>query len=209
MSALIRYTIIALLHTQRWVAPLLILILATSLVWVPPFTLDNVSMTLIVLFPVAAWLSYATGTIETASQEQVTAAHAGSAPRVRIAKTITAMLLVVTLPCVNILIAGAVAGWPPSDTVFAVIAMLVTGTTGCALGSLLARLVPTSPGWALLMIVLAAMLETIIPHVPPVRAYVALFQPPGIDTAAFAWATIISLIVAAGLLAQTSLSRRA
>lgn len=208
MSALIRYTIATLMHTQRWVAPLLILSLAGSLTWVPPFTLDNASLTLIALFPVAAWLAYATGTVETASQERVTVTHAGSATRVQIAKTITPILLVATLPCANILIAGAVAGWRPSDTVFAVIAVLVTGVIGCAFGSLLARLAPSAPGWALLLIVLAAMLETIVPHVPPVRAYVALFQSPGIETAAFAWMTIVSLSIAGGLLALTSLFRR-
>lgn len=207
MIALIRYTLASLTHTQRWVAPLLVLILATAMLWIPPFTLSTVGLSLLILFPVAAWFAYATGSIETVSQEHVTVTHAGSRAHVWIAKALTALFIVVILPSASVLLGASAAGWPLIDVLLAITAVVVTATTGSALGMLVAQIAPSAPGWALLVILLAALLEVIVPHNPPVRGYIQLFAGQTVDVSAFLYVTLCSLLIAAACVTITTVTR--
>ncbi|MDP3952995.1 hypothetical protein [Microbacterium sp.] len=208
MTALIRYTVAALAHTQRWVASMLLLIATTTVLWVPPFGVETLGLSLLILFPAAAWLAYATGTVETVSQAAVTITHAKSRTLVWIGKAITAFLIVVILPIASVLIAAAGGGWPPSDVVLAVVAIVTTAITGNSFGMLTAQAAPTAPGWAILMISLMALLDVVVPHVPPVRAYALFFESSTLDTGSFGNITLGALLVAVVCVSMTAIVHR-
>lgn len=208
MIALVRYTLTVLLHTQRWVAPTLALILTTVLVWTaPPISLDSVALTLSVLFPVAAWLAYATATLETPAHEHVVTSHTGSAGRVTAAKALTALLVTSFLPVATITAATTVAKWSPGQAGLALLAVLTTVSTGCALGTLTAALLPTRPGWALLGILLIALADLLVPYAPPVHAYIAILTVDAPRPVSIVIATAGSLLSSTVLIAAAIRTR--
>lgn len=204
MIAVVRYTLTVLVHTQRWVAPALALMLTTVLVWTaPPISLGSVALTLIVLFPVSAWFAYATSTLESPAHEQVVASHAGSTGRVAAGKALTAFLVAAALPVATIVTATAVAGWSPGEAGIALVTVVATTAAGCALGTLSACLLPSSPGWAVLTIVFVSIADLLIPNAPPVHAYLAVLTTEAPDSTSIVIATTGTLVASAAFILVT------
>lgn len=217
--ASLRYAGALLFSTQRWAAPALFLVGLIAWVWnTPPFSVDTVRISLLVLFALAAWLGHSAGTVEEAGQELISSSALGSAVRLLLAKWTVAAVISAAFPVV--MVAGTFAwsqrrvsqGFPPllsADQAWtSAAAVAVIAACGAALGILVASLLPTHPGWGTVALVLAALSQATPGWVPVPILADAL---PGIDQPVapglFA-ALAIAAVVTTGLLAAAIAVRR-
>ena len=170
--ALARYVTASCLHSLRWVAPLLIFVLAVVVTYAPGgTTVSTLAEGASWLFPITAWLTVATLNDEDPSQASITSAAAGGIDVARAAKLSVAAGAGITMTAVSLITAYAVdhANFTTNDLVLGVAAHLLSVVAGVALGSLCARPVVTRTAWAALAIVAVTTVDLVVPYAPPMR----------------------------------------
>jgi hypothetical protein len=180
MTALVRYQLADLVGSQRWVAPLLAYVGFLGLLYAadagPAAPAYGVSV--LALFPVSAWLTRQTLSVEDDAGRQVTAAAAGGLVRVQVALLTSAV--VVELPLVALSVAWAEVAnhgnMRGSSAVLGGLAVhLVFALAGVGLGAVVARPVLRPPGAAALLIVGVFVLSMVV-HWSPVFLAVRTLQ---------------------------------
>jgi hypothetical protein len=183
--ALMRYLAADAARSQRWLPPFL----AYATFCLLNLALDgsNAGNALptfagaaTALLPIAIWVAVVVGNCEDPVQATITVATVGSEARVRVAK-----LLVAYAGCAAMGVMSMAVAWlDTSNATFTdlgglaegVAAHLIAAATGVAVGAWCMRPVLDRRAWAVLIGVFVTLAEVLVPHFPPVRQLLVLFN---------------------------------
>lgn len=209
MIALIRYTSTTLLHSQRYLAPVLLFLAALAVSSsndsgpLPPLY----GLCAGALFVCATWFTIALVSTEDPVHRAITIVTAGNSRRVLCASVSVAIIGCLILTVVGLifpLLAGAhTAGI--AEVVLGVEAELTCAAMGIAAGLLCSRLVMRRQGYALIAALALVMTLLLVPGLPPVNVVIRLMsnatQSAGLIAPA---AGLLAIAVAALLLASVA-----
>lgn len=179
MSALIRYAWSDTLRSQRWIAPLFLVLVFTAIVSATSGdVLPSYSALAALMLFVATWLGMIFSNSEDPVQFTITATASSSATKVRLSKLIAAYGFTVVLGVSSLVGPPIVstAGFSLRDLLIGVTEILVTAFVGVVLGSLCSRPIVRRTAWAFLLAVLGNLVFTTVPHLPPTSQFIALFS---------------------------------
>ncbi|MEV3968711.1 ABC transporter [Streptomyces sp. NPDC050698] len=222
MTALMRYHAALLLRSQRWLPPFLLYaaFLAVSIQAGQP-VLDSLGYTAAVLLPVAAWLARICVTGEPDAARGCVAAAAGPA-RAHVACLLVALAGASALGTLATLAVTLLSDPVASDHRTRVplaaacgaglLAALACALLGTAVGALTSRPLLRSPGWAVLALLLAALLSLVATGSPAQAAVQGLVTGsrqgtvplPLLPLGAAALVTAAALALAGALAARRS-----
>jgi hypothetical protein len=182
MRALVRYLAIDTFRSQRWVAPVLTfgafvaIVCAQSGSVLPTYAISAAAL----LF-IATWLCIVVVNNEDPIQQSITSVCAGSRYRVRMAKLLVAFLIAITLGIVGMIAPPLVSsgGVTGVDLLAGLAAQVLTALAGVALGALCSRPLIVRRAWSVLIGAGVCLATVIIPHCPPTRQLLVLFNRSG------------------------------
>ncbi|MGK4585741.1 hypothetical protein [Kitasatospora sp. HPMI-4] len=203
MIALIRYSLATVLHTQRYLAPLL---LFTGLMGVltvdgsgplPPAYASSAGA----LFVAATWLTTALLGLDSPEQRAILVVGTGRPAKVLVGSVATALIGCLALMVFGLLFPLWVGSYDPgpADLLLGAVAQLTCACTGIAIGLPCSRLVFSRQGHALLVALVLVMAFLFARGVPPVNRLFRLMATSSDSAALLAPATGM-LAVAFGLL---------
>lgn len=218
MIALIRYTVASLLHSQRYLAPLLLYLGALGVLStsdsgpLPPVYASFAGA----MFVCSTWFTMALLSIEDPVHRAITVVSAGRSHRVLLAS-----MSVVALSCLVMTGAGLgipmlMAGHPVTglDLLVGTEAQLTCAAVGTAIGLLCSRPVLRRPGFALVVALGLMGLALFTPGLPPVNTVVRALG--GATTSAGLLGPVTGLLAlslgvlaVSGVLTQIVVTRRA
>lgn len=183
MTALVRYGLATLLHSQRYVAPVLlfmgivgVLSRSDSGPLAPTYAICAGAM-----FICSTWLTIALTSVDDPAHRAITVVSAGGSARV-----LTATVLVAVLSCLALLVFGLTFPLLFGDRDVTAPALLVgaeaqltCAAAGIAIGLICSRLVLRRQGYAVIVALVLVMVALFVPGLPPVNA---LFQLMGVVT---------------------------
>ena len=181
MTAIVRYVVADVARAQRWVAPVLVyafVIFAFNANSEP--LLGTYAGTAACLLPVAIWLTALVNNSEDPIQTDISITAVGSAARLQIGKLVTALVLVALLAAGAVLAPLVVhdyhgaTSWP--DVAAGAVGHLFVALIAVSVGAFGARAVIRRAGWFFLAGIWACLGEILVPHAPPVRALLVLFD---------------------------------
>jgi hypothetical protein len=180
-SATLRYIGADVARSQRWVAPFLfgasviILFNAQS-----NRLLATYSNTAAALLPIAIWATYVVITAEDPVQASITAVIVGGPGRLRAAKIAASVLSFLGYAVVATAAPLVLRNHPDAATTGKIVAGLFAtvnvGIFGAAVGALISPPIIRRRGWSVLVATVVILLDTAVPHAPPTRAMLALFD---------------------------------
>ena len=181
-AALIRYTLSDFFRSQRWVAPLLCLVVFEVIVDTNSGSvLAAYAGSATLLLFVATWLTIAILDTEDPLQSDITIVTTGSQTWVRASKLLAALAIVVGLGVLGVI--GVIGAQLASSQrmhwsliIAGAVAHLVTGMAGVALGSVCGRPIIQRPAWAVLTAVIVDLSDIVVPHAAPTRQILVLFN---------------------------------
>jgi hypothetical protein len=206
-TALLRYLAADVLRSQRWVAPLLAFLggVAVFNVGGGPL-LTTYGDTATVLLPISVWLTVVVANSEDPMQAAVTAVTVGTDDRLRLGKLVTAWAACGLFTAVAVLWPLVVRSYTGTatagDVAAGVAAHLLVALFGVGVGSLGMRAVLGRVGWTVLVAVALCLADILIPHAPPTRRILELFDDGnagGLAVVAPATAAISAALVAVSL----------
>jgi hypothetical protein len=181
VTAIVRYVTADVVRSQRWVAPVLVyafVIFAVNASSEP--LLSTYAGSAAFLFPVAIWVTSIVNNAEDPVQTDISIATVGSATRLQVGKLVTALAAVGVLAAVALFVPLAIHDYPGatawSDVAAGAVGHLLVAALGVSVGAFSARAVIGRAGWFLLAGVWACLGEVLVPHAPPVRALLVLFD---------------------------------
>jgi hypothetical protein len=185
MIALVRYLGADVLRSQRFLAPIVIYIGALAIVFsgdpgAPP---SPWAATVLVAYPVAAWLALTVAHAEEPAQRTVTVASAGSWRQVLGAVVVLCVLIdlgMAVLATVVPLIGSY--SYSPAMLLNGFLAHAAAALTGSAIGLVCARPVVQRVGWSLVLVLGIVLITALQPWLPPVGAVVAALGRPEATT---------------------------
>jgi hypothetical protein len=204
MVALIRYNLAAVVHGQRYLAPLLIFAITLSVFTINdqgPLTGSYVAAAGALLLTMC-WLTVTIINHEDPVRRSILIVLAGSSTRVLFAEVLLALLAGLALTLVG-LIFPILSGqhlWAGTDLAAGAAALLTAAFTGTAVGVLCCRLMVPRPGYSLLLalvVVIALPLAHGLPPVNPMLRTLASSSPPVDQVAPLAGDLLISLVLLA------------
>ncbi|WP_305787655.1 hypothetical protein [Symbioplanes lichenis] len=209
MIALVRFQLAAMLHGQRYLAPVLLHLSVLSI-----FTVNDIgpltgSYVVVAgsLLVAACWLTITVLNQEDPTRRAVSIVTAGGPGRLLTAETTLALLAGFALLLVGTVF-PIVAGdhlVTPAAVFAGVLAQATSLCTGVAVGLLCSRLLVPRPGWSLLLALLVIGAIPLTPGLSPINPMLKLLstaRPP----AALLPALVTHLAVAAALLAAATLT---
>jgi len=199
VTALVRYLVADLGRSQRWVAPALAYLAVVAVIGPAGTPPGSTALAAVALFPIGAWLAWVTATCEDPVQESVTATTAGGQRRVRLGKFAAGTLVTSLLGSLALLLTAAEGGRGPAVLAAATAAILSNVVGGSAVGFACARPVFPRRGLAVTTIVLACLVELIVPRFPPVRATLEILND-GQDVALLLGVTALATAIGAAVL---------
>ncbi|HEY9374128.1 hypothetical protein [Streptomyces sp.] len=207
MIALVRYTFALALHSQRYLAPLLLFTGLMAVLTVsgsgplPPAYASSAGA----LFVASTWLTVALFSLDEPSQRAVLAVSAGHGLRVLLGSVATVLLSCLGLSVLGLLFPLWVGSYEPgpADLALGAIAQLTTALTGAAIGVLCARPVFRRQGYALVAALALVMTTLFVPGLPPVNRMLRLMATSS-DSAALIPGVLGLLALAAVLLAAST-----
>ncbi|GAA2816263.1 hypothetical protein [Saccharopolyspora taberi] len=210
MTALVRYQLSMLAHSQRYLAPLLPYLGLTAVMHQDGRApaLPSFAVTAGALLVVAAWLTVVLVGVEDPVQRMVTRSHAGSVHRL-VAGVVTAVLLTATaLGAVSVLWAELTHGFRLPGPVVAVglLAHVVCGAVGIAIALPCSQLLVPGVGFTVVLVAVlsaAVLLAKWIPLVFPLLAAMTSGSPGPLLVG---WSGLAGALV---LTASTALTARA
>jgi hypothetical protein len=182
VRALLHYLAIDTFRSQRWVAPVLTFGAIVAIACTQSGSvLPTYAITAAALLFVATWLSIVVVNNEDTTQQSITSVCAGSRSRVRMAKLLVAFLLAVALGLVG-MIAPPLAssnGVTGVELLAGFSAQVLTALAGVALGALCSRPLIVRRAWSVLLGAGVCLATVIVPHCPPTRQLLVLFNRSG------------------------------
>lgn len=179
--ALVRYLAADVLRSQRWVAPLLAFLAGVTVFNVAGGPLlTTYADTATVLLPVSVWLTVVVVKSEDPVQAAITAVTVGSDLRLRLAKLVTAWTACAVITTVAVLwplLARSYSGPATGGDVAAgITAHLLVALFGVGIGSLGMRGVLDRAGYTVLVATGVCLADILVPHAPPARRILELFD---------------------------------
>ncbi|PSM38013.1 hypothetical protein C6Y14_39260 [Streptomyces dioscori] len=209
MIALCRYTMAVMLHSQRYMHPMLLFV-AVAVIFTG--SSDSVPVAAIygpvsgVLFVCSAWLTAALVNVEDPVRRVISVVHAGRSRSVLLATVLVALAM-------SLLVSGVLLFAPlligdhsitPDDLMVGVLAQLTGASTGVAIGLIVSRLVIRRTGYALVtaLVLMAALSFT--QGLPPINRLIRLLaytpDAPGLLPATAGCAAVAVALLAASTL---------
>lgn len=210
MGALIRYNLAAVLHGQRYVAPLLLFIIVLSVFTVndPGALTGSYTVSAGCLLVALCWLTVTIVNHEDPVRRSIQSVVAGGSGRVLLAEVVLALLFGVALTVVGLIYPILVGKqtWGLPDLVAGTLAQLICVFTGAAVGILCSRLVVPRPGFSLLLALVVVIALPLAPGLPPVNPMLRLMstdRPAQEMFGPLSLYLLISVVLAAGCIALT------
>jgi hypothetical protein len=205
--ALLRYLAADVLRSQRWVAPLLAFLGGVAVFNVAGGPLlTTYADTATVLLPVSVWLTVVVANSEDPMQAAITAVTVGGERRLRLGKLAAAWAGCGVLTVVAVLWPLVVRSYSGSagagDVAAGVAAHLLVALFGVGVGSLGMRAVLGRAGWTVLVATALCLADLLIPHAPPTRRILELFDDADL---AGLWAVAVATAGLSAVLIATSL----
>ena len=182
MIALVRYVGRDTLRSQRWVAPLLCfgaidaIIGAQSGSVLPSYAIGAAAL----LF-ITTWLTVVIVNNEDPIQQSITEVCAGSQTKVRVSKLGVSLLIAVPLGVLGMIAPTVVSTSKTTimEVIAGICAQIITAVMGVTFGALCSRPIIRRKSWSVLLGVLLGMATVLIPHGPPTRQLLVLFNETG------------------------------
>jgi hypothetical protein len=217
--ALVRYTVAVMLHSQRYLPPVLLFVICIGTfghdAGIEPVIPIFAPMTA-VAFVCAAWLAVVLVSAEDPVQRSITAVNAGRSWPQLVAVVLvvlaTFVVLIAVLLALPVILGNQGLGF--LDLVVGAVALFTAACFGVAVGLPTSRLVIRRQGYALLATLVLLMLFLLFRGLPPVNTLVALLTEEGTGPADMLLPELAYLVLAVAVLAgsvagtQTIVSRR-
>ncbi|TQM84687.1 hypothetical protein FHX81_7142 [Saccharothrix saharensis] len=201
MTALVRYLLVDVLRTQRWLPPSLVLAAVLGMLYAsdagPP--LPAYAGTCVLVCPVSAWLTVVIATAEDPVRRTITAVTAGGWARTQSAVTALSVLvaLVVALVAALVPVVTQPRPYPPGTVAQGFAALAVCALVGVGVGVLCSRPVIRQPGWSVLAATALVVLVLLFGATPPVGNVLwALSHDDGVTSALAVSGSVTALFVA-------------
>jgi hypothetical protein len=206
--ALVRYTVAVMLHSQRFLPPVLLFVICIGTfahdAGVEPVLPIFAPMTA-VAFVCAAWLTVVLATAEDPVQRSITSVNAGrSWPQlvavalVALATFVVLTIVVVALP---LILGNHGAGW--LDLLVGAVSLVAGSAFGVAIGLPTSRLVIRRQGFALLATLILLIVFLLIRGLPPVNALIVLLTKERTPAADMLLPGLLYLVLALVVLAAS------
>lgn len=182
MIALVRYVSRDTLRSQRWVAPLLCFAAIDAVIGVQTGSvLPSYAIGAAVLLFIATWLTVVIINNEDPIQQSITEVCAGSQTKVRISKLAVSLLIAVILGVLGMVAPTIVSSSPTTgkEVIAGICAQIITALMGVTFGAICSRPILRRRSWSVLLGVLLGMATVLIPHGPPTRQILVLFNETG------------------------------
>jgi hypothetical protein len=130
---------------------------------------------------VSTWLTVVLSNQEDPIQQSITIVCAGSPSKVRLAKLLVAFLLAAALGLLGLIgpMLASSGGLSLRVVLAGISAQLIAALAGVALGAVCSRPIVRRRAWAVLIGVAVGLATVIIPHAPPTRQLLVLFNRTG------------------------------
>jgi hypothetical protein len=214
MTALFRYTAAILFHSQRYVAPVLVFLLAAG-----AFVHGDANQPAVpvfgamagVEFAFAIWLTVALVNVEDPVQRMITAVNSGRSRSILIAPVLVVLACCVLLDALVLAVpvVFGFTGLTGLDLLAGGEALLTGACAGIAIGLLTSRLVIRRIGFALLSILVLLVLFLVVPWLPPIHPVIFLLAGHPSATGGLVGSTSIYTAVAVLMLAAAVLGTHA
>ena len=182
MIALAMYVGRDTLRSQRWVAPLLCFAAIDAIIGAQTGSvLPSYAIGAAALLFITTWLTVVVVNNEDPIQQNITEVCAGSQTKVRISKLGVSLLIAVLLGELGMIAPTVISssGAPIQEVVAGVCAQVITALMGVTFGALCSRPIIRRRSWSILLGVLLGMATVLIPHGPPTRQLLVLFNETG------------------------------
>jgi hypothetical protein len=180
--ALLRYVAADAFRSQRWVAPLLCFAAIDAVVSAQTGSaLPSYAITAAALLFIATWLTVIVVNNEDPMQQSITEACAGSQTKVRLSKLGVSLSIAVLFGLLGMIAPTLLSSSLTSvkDVVAGIFAQTITALMGVTFGALCSRPIVRRRSWSVLAGVLLGMATILIPHGPPTRQLLVLFNETG------------------------------
>jgi hypothetical protein len=191
--ALVRYVWADTLRSQRWVAPVLSFAAVDAILSAQTGSaFASYAAEATALLFVATWLTVVVVNNEDPVQQQITEACAGRSSTVRLSKLIVSFAIAVVLGVLGMIAPTLTTaqGTAGREIIAGVCAQFLTALMGVAFGAFCSRPIVPRRSYSVLLGVLLGLATVLIPHAPPTRQLLVLFNKTG----QFALATPVALI---------------
>ena len=215
MTALVRYQLAVLAHSQRYLPPLLLFLGLTALLHQDGRAPAQPSFaaTAGALLVVSSWLTVALVGVEDPVQRLVTHSHAGSVARLLTGVVVTVLLSAAVLGAVSVLWSELTHGFglPGRDVGIGLLAHLACGAVGIAIGLPCSQLLVPGIGYTAVLVAVASgtvLLAEWVPLVFPLLAAMTSGEP---GPPMLAWSAAVAAVLLVGSTALTAgaVARRA
>lgn len=181
MISLARYVGRDTLRSQRWVAPLLCFAAIDAIISAQTGSaLPSYAIGAAALLFVTTWLTVVVVNNEDPIQQNITEVGAGSQTKVRISKLGVSLLIAVTLGVIGMIAPTVISsGTTLKEVVAGFCAQAITALMGVTFGALCSRPIIRRRSWSVLLGVILGMATVLIPHGPPTRQLLVLFNETG------------------------------
>jgi hypothetical protein len=169
-------------RSQRWVAPVLCFAAIDAIVGAQTGSvLPSYAIGAAALLFVATWLTVVVVNSEDPVQQGITEVCAGGQTKVRLAKLVVALLAAITLGILGMIAPTIISS---SRTTFkevaaGISAQVITACMGVTFGAVCSRPIVRRRSWSVLLGVLLGMATVLLPHGPPTRQLLVLFDETG------------------------------
>lgn len=182
MIALVRYVGRDVYRSQRWVAPLICFAAIDAIIGAQTGSaLPSYAIGAAALLFVAIWLTVVVINNEDPVQQSITEVCAGSQTKLRSSKLAVSFLLAVALGVLGMIAPTVIASSAPTaeEVVAGISAQIITALTGVAFGAICSRPIILQRSWSVLFGILLGLATVLIPHGPPTRQLLVLFNETG------------------------------
>ena len=182
MIALVRYVGSDTLRSQRWVAPMLCFAAIDAIIGAQTGSvLPSYAIGAAALLFIATWLTVVIVNNEDPIQLSITEVCAGSQTKVRAVKLAVSLMIAVGLGVLGMIVPTVLTTSPMAikEVIAGLCAQVITAVMGVALGAICSRPIIRRRSWSVLLGVLLGMATVLIPHGPPTRQLLVLFDETG------------------------------
>ncbi len=182
MIALVRYVARDTLRSQGWVAPLLCFGAIDAIVSAQTGSvLPSYAIGAAALLFITIWLTVVIINNEDPIQESITEVCAASQTKVRVSKLAVSFLTALVLGVLGMIAPTIISSSATTikEVIAGISAQVITAVMGVAFGAICSRPIIRRRSWSVLLGVLLGMATVLIPHSPPTRQILVLFNETG------------------------------
>jgi hypothetical protein len=182
MIALVRYVGRDTFRSQRWVAPLLCFGAIDAIIGAQTGSaLPSYAIGAAALLFITTWLTVVIINNEDPIQQSITEVCAGSQTKVRVSKLVVSLLIAVALGVLGMIAPTILSSSATTikEVIAGITAQVMTAVMGVAFGAICSRPIIRRRSWSVLLGVLLGMATVLIPHGPPTRQLLVLFNETG------------------------------